>query len=126
LSELPQEAMASRFRSQQPESTHSGIDGLDGVEVTDIDTRARQQLTIPNNIRGALVSNVDPDSNSAKGGLQVGDVILEIDRHPVKNAEEAVLLSDKAKGDRVLLRVWSSGDNGPGGTHYIAVNNKKK
>ncbi len=126
LTEKPEEGEASRLRNPQPDRSHTSIDGLDGVEVTDIDTRTRRQLGIPNNVRGALVSNVEQDSNAAKAGLQPGDVILEIDRQPVRNAQDAVTLSERAKGDSVLLRVWSNGDGGPGGIRYVPVNNKKR
>jgi len=126
LAELPQEAMASRSRNPQPDRSHPSIDGLDGVEVTDIDARTRRQLGVPNNVRGALVSNVGQDSNAAKAGLQPGDVILEIDRQPVRSADDAISLSEKAKGDRVLLRVWSGGDGGTGATRYVVVENKKR
>jgi hypothetical protein len=45
----------------------------------------------------------------------------------VKDAEQAVALSDKAKGDHILLRVWSAGrEGGTGGTHYISVDNTKR
>jgi serine protease Do len=95
-------------------------DSLDGVEVTDLDPQARHQLHIPGNVHGALVSSVDEDSNSAEAGLRQGDVIQEIDRQPVTSADDAVELSKKAKGDRVLLRVWREG-----GSSYIVVNNRK-
>ena len=126
LTEKPEEETASRSRSPQQDRSRTSIDGLDGVEVTDIETRTRRQLGIPSSLRGALVSNVEEDSNAAKAGLQPGDVILEIDRQPVGNAQDAVSLSKRAKGDSVLLRVWSNGDGGPGGIRYVPVNNKKR
>jgi serine protease Do len=130
LAELPQEALAGLSRRGPSErgrnNNNSNLDGLDGVEVTDIDARTRRQLGIPNNVRGALVSNVDQDSNAAQAGLRPGDVILEIDRQPVRGADDAVALSEKAKGDRVLLRVWSNAGGGPGATHYLVVDNHKQ
>jgi hypothetical protein len=45
----------------------------------------------------------------------------------VRNADEAVTLSEKIKGDHVLLRVWSQGSgSGLGGTRFIVVNNAKR
>jgi serine protease Do len=125
LNELPQEELlAGRTGSAPAERAHSGVDGLDGVEVTDLDARTRRQLHIPTSVRGALISNVDQGSNAAEAGLQQDDVILEIDRQPVRNAEDAVALSEKSKGDQVLLHVWR-GTQGQGAMLYVPVDNKK-
>jgi serine protease Do len=96
-------------RSQQ-------ADALDGVTVDDLDARSRRQFNIPNQVQGALVVNVEPDSPAAAAGLQPGDVILEINRQRVENADEAVRLSEQVKGNRVLLRVYSRG-----GSRFVVV-----
>lgn len=124
LGTLPQNALA-RGGMQEEDGNPSATDALDGVEVSELDAQARQQFRIPNNIRGAVVVNVDPNSNSAEAGLQPGDVILSIDRQPVRNAEDAVELSEKAKGDTILLQVWSRGSGGLAGTRWVTVKNKK-
>jgi len=93
LIELPQEALAGRSRASPTEHGRASLDALEGVEVTDLDTRTRRQLDIPNTTRGALVTNVEEDSNASEAGLRPGDVILEIDRQPVHNADDAVALS---------------------------------
>jgi len=100
---------------------------MDGVEVTDLDSRARRQVDIPNNVRGAVVTNVDPDSKAAEAGLRPGDVIVEINRQPVRNSDDAANLAQRAKNDRLLLRVWSSGGGGGlGGTHYLVIETSKR
>lgn len=104
----------------------SNYDSLDGVEVADIDTDARQQYGIPTSVHGAVVTSVDENSNAAEAGLQQGDVIQEINRQPVRNADDAVKLSDKARGKHVLLRIWTRSGGGPGGYTYIPVDNAKK
>jgi serine protease Do len=91
-------------------------DALDGVTVDDLDARSRRQFNIPNHVQGALVVNVEPDSPAAAAGLQPGDVILEINRQRVENADEAVRLSEQVKGNRVLLRVYSRG-----GSRFVVV-----
>jgi serine protease Do len=113
-----------------PRSSNRGQtekDALDGVEVTDLDAQARKQFHIPGSIRGVLVTSVDEDSNSAEAGLRTGDVVVEINRQPVTGANEAVTMSEKAKGDRILLRVWSADpQGGAGGTRYLTVDNTKR
>jgi serine protease Do len=126
LGTLPKNAFAGMQGNEPSESGGSKMDSLDGVEVTDVDPQARRQYDIPNNIRGALVVNVDPDSNAAEAGLRAGDIILEIDHKAVRNAEQAVQLSEQAKGDSILLRVWSQSGSGLAGTRYLTVDNRPK
>src|SRR5208283_6209377 len=125
LGEMPREALA-RSNSAQPRGRgESKTDALDGVEVTDLDAQARREAGVPGNIRGALVTKVDQDSNAAEAGLRAGDVISEIEHQPVRGADEAIAFSEKAKGDRILLRVWRSGE-GRGGMLFLSVDNTKR
>jgi serine protease Do len=128
LVELPREYLVTDDRGSSRERGQSGTDALDGVEVTDLDARVRRQIDIPRTVQGgALVSNVSQDSNAAEAGLRPGDVILEIDHHPVNNSDEAVQLAEKAKGEQILVRVWSRPlGRGPGGTRFLVVDNTKR
>lgn len=119
LGELPEGGLAKADsrpgglrRSQEP-------DVLDGVTVDDLDSRTRRQFNLPGQLQGAVVVEVDPASAAAAAGLRVGDVILEINRQRVTSAEEAVRLSERVKGNRVLLRVWSQG-----GSRFLVVEAK--
>lgn len=124
LETLPQDEFArSGPRSSDREA--SSPDSLDGVEVTDLQPQTRRQFGIPPQVRGALVVNVDPNSNAAEAGLRPGDVILQINRQPVRSADEAVELSEKAAGDKILLQVWSQVGTGQGVTRYLVVRNTK-
>jgi serine protease Do len=65
--------------------------------------------------------NIDPDSPAAAAGLQPGCVIMEINRKPVTNADEAIEISRQIKSSRVLLRIWSGG-----GSRYVVIDASKK
>jgi len=93
---------------------------LNGVSVSDLDPEARQQMKIPEQITGAVITEVEPGSPAAEAGLKAGDVIQEINRHPVKTAEEAVKLTETPKDKVTLLRVWSNG-----GSRYVVVDESK-
>jgi serine protease Do len=129
LGTMPEEFMAQGNRSQPSQRGHSEMDALDGVEVADLselDARARRQNDIPKDIQGALVTRVQPDSNSADAGLKVGDIIVAINREAVHSATEAVNLSEKAKSDQILLRIWrGNSGGGGGGMLYLSVDNVK-
>jgi serine protease Do len=89
---------------------------LNGVTVADLDRGARQQFDLPNNVKGVVITEVAPDSASAEAGLRPGDVIQEINKKPVRSAEEAVKMTEKTDNKTTLLRVWRNG-----GSHFIVV-----
>jgi serine protease Do len=82
---------------------------LNGVGVSDITPQVRNEFQLPADLKGALITSVDPESPSARQGLREGDVILELDKRPVANAEEAVKLSEEIKGPTVLVLIWREG-----------------
>jgi serine protease Do len=89
---------------------------LNGVGVSDLNQEAHDQFKIPDNIKGAVITQVDPSSAAAQAGLKAGDVIQEINRHPVSSAEDAIKLTEKTDTKRTLVRVWENG-----GSHYVVV-----
>jgi serine protease Do len=105
LGELPDAKAERGLRKSGPEAPSD--DPFDGVEVGELDARWRRQLGAPATLKGAVVTNIDPNSPAAQAGLRRGDVITEIDRRPVRDADDAVQQSDKIRG-RVLLRVWTA------------------
>jgi serine protease Do len=94
---------------------------LNGVGVSDITPEFRAQFRVPADLAGALVTQVESGSASARAGLQEGDVILELDRKRVKNAAEAVKLSEEIKGPKVLVFLWREGVR-----RYLLVDESKK
>ncbi len=82
---------------------------LNGVSVDDLDGETRQQLDIPARLKGALITNVAPDSAAARAGIRRGDVILEINKQPVKSADEAVERSSQVESKKSLVKLWSRG-----------------
>lgn len=82
---------------------------LEGVAVSDLTPEIREQLQVPERVEGALITQIDPTSPSARQGLQAGDIILEMDRKPVTSAEDAVKVSEEVEGPKVMVRVWRNG-----------------
>jgi serine protease Do len=93
---------------------------LNGVTVSDLDPQTRQDLKLPDSVKGVVITEVQPDSPAAEAGLKQGDVIQEINRQPVKTADEAVRLTENPKDKVTLLRIWSNG-----GSHYVVVDESK-
>jgi serine protease Do len=105
-------------RNSSPDGSDNGT--LNGVTVSDLDQQTRKELKLPENVKGVVITEVQADSPAAEAGLKQGDVIQEINRHPVKTAEEAVRLTEDTKDKVTLLRIWSNG-----GSHYVVVDESK-
>jgi len=112
VKQLPGSGSVAEAGSQNGNDTGT----LNGVGVGDLDPQARAQFHIPDTVHGAVVTQVEPGSAAAEAGLKTGDVIESINRHPVKNADDAIQLTSNTTSKRTLVRVW---DNG--GSRYVVV-----
>ncbi|HWA08748.1 MAG TPA: DegQ family serine endoprotease [Opitutaceae bacterium] len=122
LAERTADVAAARGQGRRHRGDNSGpaasddTGTLNGVGVGDLDSQARREFDVPADIRGALVTQVDPSSAAAAAGLQPGDVIEEINRQPVKSGDEAVKLTEKSETKKTLLRIWNQN-----GSHLLVV-----
>jgi serine protease Do len=99
----------ARSDEQLSSSSKDDVGVLNGVGVGDIDADARRQMNLPARLKGAVITEVAPDSAAARAGLSAGDVILEINKKPVASAEDAVDLSAKSENKKTLVKLWSKG-----------------
>jgi len=117
IGEQPRKGALARDDDSAASPNDNNDEGtLNGVGVADLDPQTRQEFDVPAKIRGAIVTEVEPNSAAAAAGLQPGDVIQEINRHPIKGAEDAVKLTEKTETKKTLLRVWSQR-----GTRFVVV-----
>jgi serine protease Do len=109
LGELPNETA-----SVKPEdgSSHSS---LSGVDVQNITPETAQNLNLPSNTQGVVVTSVDPASHAADAGLQQGDVIQQVNRKPVKNTSDFEQALHHSSQENLLLV------NRNGSTMFVAV-----
>jgi serine protease Do len=82
---------------------------LRGITVQNLTPDVRDQLGLPPSVRGVVISELDPSSPAAQGGLQPGDVIETINRHPVNSVADFNRLAAEAKG-QTLLRINRQGN----------------
>ena len=77
-----------------------GISGLD----------ATANLLPPSHAAGVYVQSVDPQGPSAPGGLQIGDVVVELNGRPVPDMGALVVSARMLEpGSSALLRIWRDG-----------------
>jgi serine protease Do len=81
-----------------------------GIGLEDLTPDTRQQLQASGDLHGAVIEQVQPGSPADNAGLQRGDVIVEVDRKPVRNADDVrQALGAIPKGQDALVLVWSQG-----------------
>ena len=82
-----------------------------GLTVQPLTPDIAESLGISSDLKGVVVSGVEPGSSADDAGLRRGDVILEVNREPVKDlASYRKALKGTSKGKSVLLLV-RRGDN---------------
>jgi serine protease Do len=91
---------------------------LAGVEVQGLNQEMARELGLRGDVHGVVVVNVEPESSADRVGLAQGDVIREINRHPVKslNDYEKIVSGLKKDQDALLLI------NRRGASLFITVN----
>jgi serine protease Do len=80
-----------------------------GIGIADV-TPENAKFFSDSTALGGVVSQVEPDSPAAKAGLQIGDVITEVDGQKVNDAGELqVTIGQKAPGTKIELSVLRDG-----------------
>jgi serine protease Do len=110
LGELPEKS--AKEEGEQANSNSA----LEGVDVENITPDIAQQLNLPANTHGVVVTDVDASSPAATTGLSRGDVIQEVNHKPVHNVDEYNQAITSTGKRPVLLLV-----NHGGRTSFIVV-----
>jgi len=75
-----------------------------------IDAESAKDLGLPENTRGALVSAIEPNGPSAKGGMEAGDVIVELNgKVMADDVEVRNRVGLMAPGTKVDVKVYRNG-----------------
>ena len=83
--------------------------GYIGIGISDV-TPDEAKFFHVNNASGAVITQVEPNSPSAKAGLKVGDVITELNGKPVSDAGELqVEVGEKQPGTTLHLKALRDG-----------------
>jgi serine protease Do len=112
LGELPEKD------EKAPQAEKDGSSTLEGVQVETMTPEIAQQLELPGNTHGVVITAVDPSSAAAESGLSRGDVIQEVNHKPVSSTHEFEEAIGSGKGP-VLLLV-----NHGGITTYVAIDGR--
>jgi serine protease Do len=92
----------------QPQPTATGF----GMSLDAITPDIARRLDLPNNPRGAVVTDVDRNSAADKAGVTPGDVILEVNRQKTANLSQVTRELQKVQtGQPASLLIWRDGSS---------------
>jgi len=91
-----------------------------GLSVEKLNPEKAQELDMEET-EGLVVTDVTPGGSAAQAGIRPGEVIVEVDREPVKSVSQFEKTLEQSKGKSVLLLLRSP----RGGAHYVAVTIKE-
>jgi serine protease Do len=81
-----------------------------GMTLSNLTAERARRIGAPAGTAGALVADVDPNGNAARGGVQPGDVILRVNRKDVSTPAEARrVLQEVPDGGTAFLLVLRQG-----------------
>ena len=109
VEELNLEAESGRSGSGEGGEDNTAETGF-GLTLDNLTPDMARRLRVPSGTTGAVITDVDPNNASTRGLLSPGDVILEVNRAPVRSAAEAARALQKIpSGGRAYLLVWRQG-----------------
>lgn len=95
-----------------------------GMTLGSLSDTTRKEFSVPDDVKGVLVTKVDATGEAAQKGLTPGDVIVEIAQQPVDSPKAATDAIEKAEKDgksSVLFLLNHEGD-----VRFVALKIKKK
>lgn len=101
---------------EQPSSGRGGVSGpisieegvLRGVEIQDLTPEILAEFRLSPDTQGVLISGIDRSSPAARVGLGPGDIIMGVNRRPVRSVEEYESIAGRL-GDAVSLQMNRQG-----------------
>jgi serine protease Do len=87
-----------------------------GVTVRTLDAQTARRLGLAASTEGVAVVNVESGSAASEAGLHHGDIIVEVNRHPVRNETEFDSAMNRLGNGTAVLFV-----NSGGRTHYVTI-----
>jgi len=115
LGELPVKETTSatkREKSAPPEPAEPRL----GLAVTELTPDITRHLNLPPDVKGIIVADVEDGSPASEAGLQIGDVIQEVNRKPVRTIADFQAQMSNRGSDPILMLV-----NHEGHTQFVAV-----
>lgn len=93
-------------QSRKDESASVGF----GLTLNNLTPELARRLRVPDDVTGAVVTNVERRSAAARAGVRPGDIIMQVNRTPVQSAlDTGEKLEEVPIGQAAFVLVWRRG-----------------
>jgi Do/DeqQ family serine protease len=120
LAEMPVKETASAATRQKPSAPPEPNQPRLGIAVTELTPELAEHLNVAAGTKGVIIADIEDDSAAAEAGLQVGDIIQEVNRKPIRNMADFKSAMSTRGSQPILLLV-----NHEGKTLFVALNQKE-
>ncbi len=84
--------------------------GFLGMQISDVTDQVKESFNLPSS-QGALVQVVTPGKPADQAGVKPGDVVVEVDGHPMRNNRDVIdYVSYLPIGSNVKLTIYRNGE----------------
>lgn len=93
------------LKGEKENSKTTQNDLIEGLNLSDLDSRLKERLQIPRDVNGVLVNSVKEKSKGKNSGFKEGDIIIAVGQNEVKNLkdlEQALKQANKKE----FIKVW--------------------
>jgi serine protease Do len=108
--------VSAKLAEAPAQEDEASAEGALGMSLQTLTPKLAGSLGLPPDVKGAVVTEVQPASSASRAGLQPGDAILEIDRKPIQSAGDAAAALKSARTGGHLLRV-----RGASGIRFVTL-----
>ncbi len=102
------------YPDEEDEGTPEALQEVDsplllGVGLETLSDYYRRRLSIPSQVEGVIVTEIDQNSPAAESGIAEGDVIMEVNRERVRDIDDFKEIVSRSDKDRYLLFIYRGG-----------------
>jgi serine protease Do len=106
------EVKVGELKDEEPATAPSGGEAEElGITVQPLTPDIAESLGLSRDLKGMVVARVEPGSPAEEAGLRRGDVILEVNREPVKDLASYRKALKAAAGKKTVLLLVRRGEN---------------
>lgn len=109
LDELNPETAKAENQQNGNNQENPAQEGKLGLTLQPVTPEITRQLDIPEDTKGLVVTQVDPNGAAAQTGIRRGDLILEVNRQPVATLDEMKTALERSGNSSALLLISRDG-----------------